>query len=303
MSPNDTTGTPEDPHFDPLADLLDVLDLRALGTDVFEGRSQPQPFGRVFGGQVLAQSLVAAGRTVQDLPDIGERPRPVHSMHAYFLRAGDARLPIRFEVERLRDGRSFSARRVHALQHDHPILVLSASFQTVDPGLDHQDAMPQVSPPEDLPAVAELLADVQDGPAKKWVVRRAIDIRHVEGPLYLEAAQDRTTRQNVWIRAVGELPDDPLLNAAVLAYASDYTLLEAILRGHGISWSDPRLRPASLDHSMWFHRPVRAHDWILYAQSSPSAQGGRGLGIGRMFARDGTLLASVAQEGMIRIKQ
>ncbi len=301
-SVNGARRTPVDPDFDPFADLLDVLDLSILESDRYEGRSQPQPHGRVFGGQVLAQSLIAAGLTVRDLDDVDERPRDVHSMHAYFLRAGDAERPITFEVERLRDGRSFSARRVLALQYDRPILAMSASFQTLDEGISHQDAMPQVAPPEELPSVAELLHGVADGPAKKWAERRAIDIRHVEGSMYLEPAAERATRQNVWIRATGDLPKDPLFNAAVLAYASDYTLLEAVLRHHGISWSDPRLRPASLDHSMWFHRPARADDWILYSQASPSAQGGRGLGIGRMFARDGTLVASVAQEGMLRLR-
>ena len=290
--------TPDDPDFDAIGDLLEVLDLRAEGPDAFVGRSQPQPHGRVFGGQVLSQAMVAAGRT---LPD--DAPRRIHSMHGYFLRPGDATAPIQFQVERLRDGRSFSARRVHALQNDRPILGMSASFQTADEGLDHQDEMPDVPPPEDLPAVGELLADVSDGPAKKWVERRAIDIRHVEGPIYLSPAREPVARQNVWIRAAGSLPDDPLVHAAVLAYASDYTLLEPVLRRHGITWIDPRLRPASLDHSMWFHRPIRADDWLLYSQSSPSATGGRGLGIGRMFSRDGVLLASVAQEGMLRLKE
>ena len=281
----------------------DIGDLGASTADVFEGDSLVMPHGRVFGGQVLAQTLIAAGRTVSDLHDFAQRPRRVHSMHGYFLRAGDAQRPIDFVVERLRDGRSFSSRRVLALQQDRPILAMSASFQTLDTGLEHQDQMPLVTPPEGLPSVPELLSGIEDGPAKKWVERRAIDIRHVEGTLYLEPAPDRTTRQNVWIRAAGDLPDDPLLNAAVLAYASDYTLLESVLRGNGLSWSDARLRAASLDHSMWFHRAIRARDWILYSQASPSSSGGRGLGIGRMFARDGSLLASVAQEGMLRLKQ
>lgn len=294
--------TPADPDFDPIGDLIDVLELLRGGPNEFIGRSQPQPHGRVFGGQVLAQALVAAGRTVEDLPDADANPRPMHSMHAYFLRPGDATRPIRFAVERLRDGRSFSARRVHAFQDEQPILSLAASFQTVDEGLDHQDQMPDVPAPEDLPAVGELLADVSDGPVKKWAQRRAIDIRHVEGPLYLRPAPEPATRQNVWIRAVGTLPDDLLLHQAVMAYASDYTLMEPVLRQHGIAWIDPRLRPASLDHAMWFHRPVRMDDWLLYSQASPSATGGRGLGIGRMFSRDGRLLASIAQECMLRLK-
>lgn len=302
VSRNDVTPSPSDPDFDPVGDLLDVLDLRREGADDFVGRSQPQPHGRVFGGQVLAQGLIAAGRTVADLDGFDEQPRHVHSMHGYFLRAGDASAPISFTVERLRDGRSFSARRVHALQAGRPILSLAASFQTQDEGLDHQDVMPTVPPPEELPAVRELLVGVDEGPAKKWVERRAIDIRHAEEPIYLRPASEAAARQNVWIRAAGHLPDDPLLHAAVLAYASDYTPLEAILRRHGIAWIDPRLRPASLDHAMWFHRPVRADEWLLYSQSSPSATGGRGLGIGRMFRRDGALAASVAQEGMVRLK-
>lgn len=303
VSPESSVPTPDDPDFDPLGDLLDVLDLQREADDEFVGRSQPQPHGRVFGGQVLSQALIAAGRTVDETPGADADPRHTHSMHAYFLRPGDAGRPIRFAVERLRDGRSFSARRVHALQNDRPILSLTASFQTRDKGMDHQDEMPQVPPPEELPSVGELLAEVTDGPAKKWVERRAIDIRHVEGPIYLAPAVEPASRQNVWIRAVGSLPDDPLVHAAVIAYASDYTLLESVLRRHGVAWVDPRLRPASLDHAMWFHRPIRADEWLLYSQASPSAQGGRGLGIGRMFSRDGVLLASVAQEGMLRLKQ
>ena len=303
VSDNAAVRTPSDPDYDAIGDLLDVLDLEQRDADSFVGRSQPQPHGRVFGGQVLAQALIAAGRTVADIEGFEEQPRHVHSMHGYFLRAGDATAPLQFGVERLRDGRSFSARRVHALQDGRPILSLAASFQTDDEGLDHQDEMPQVPGPEDLPAVRELLTGVSDGPAKKWVERRAIDIRHVEEPIYLSPATDEVSRQNVWIRAVGELPDDPLVHAAVVAYASDYTLLESILRRHGIAWVDPRLRPASLDHAMWFHRPIRADDWLLYSQASPAAQGGRGLGIGRMFSRDGALVASVAQEGMVRLKQ
>lgn len=303
MSSNDTPASADDAGFDALADLLDVLDLRAQGDDTYVGRSQPQPHGRVFGGQVLAQSLVAAGRTVEPPSPDGVADRHVHSMHAYFLRAGDAARPVRFVVERLRDGRSFSARRVLAFQDDAPILALSASFQTTDPGPAHQDEMPQVTPPEDLPPVAELLSPVPDTPAKLALSRRAIDVRHVEPPLYLQPATERVARQHVWITAAGRLPDDPLLHAAVAAYASDYTLLESVLRVNGIAWVDPALRAASLDHSMWFHRPLRADDWLLYAQASPSSQGGRGLGIGRMFARDGTLVASVAQEGMVRLKE
>jgi len=270
-----------------LKGLLDVLDLepRGLddrGQDVFIGLSQPQPHGRTFGGQVLGQTLVAAGRTVQ-------AGREVHSMHAYFLRPGRSDEPITFSVERLRDGRSFSARRVHALQSGEPILSMIASFQSPAQGLDHQAPMPAVPDPESLPTLSERYAGVASPQAQHWARQRPMDLRHVEQPVYLQAAPERTTLQAVWMRAVGALPDDPALHAAVLAYAS------------GASWSDPGLKAASLDHAMWWHRPARADEWLLYVHDSPSAQGARGLGTGRIYTRDGVLACSVAQEGMIRV--
>lgn len=295
-------GTPADPGGGgqaPLDGLIAVLDLDSRGTDergqdVFVGQSQQQPQGRVFGGQVLGQTLVAAGRTVDE-------DRPVHSMHGYFLRAGDDRQPITFTVERLRDGRSFSARRVHALQEGRPILSMIASFQVDDPGLDHADEMPDVAAPEELPTAADLLGHLDHPAARYWAFQRPVDVRHVQQPVYLQADPRREARQAVWLRADGTLPDDPLLHRAVLGYASDYTLLESVLRRHGIAWATPGLKAASLDHAMWWHRPARADEWLLYVQASPSASGARGLGIGRLFARDGRLVASVAQEGMLRI--
>lgn len=328
--------SPKDRDYDPLADLLRVLALRpatevdpdeagaaaegsqsrpSAAADVFLGASQPTPHGRVFGGQVVAQALVAAGRTVADAAGAIEgaggsptaatpdAPRHVHSLHGYFLRAGDAAEPIRFEVERLRDGMSFSARRVHAVQYGKPILSMIFSFQVAADGMDHQVEMPPVPLPDDVATIAERLADAPEDLRKTWTVRRSIDMRHCEGPVFLRPGPFRVPAQHVWMRAIGALPDDPLIHAAVLAYASDYTILEGVLRRHGIAWTDPRLRPASLDHAMWFHRPVRADDWLLYATSSPSASGGRGLGIGHMFDAHGTLVASVAQEGMLRLKQ
>ena len=314
-----TTSAPP-PQLDPLADLIDVLDLDELGTaniavegppgdpetelgesraQVFVGRSQPQPHGRVFGGQVLAQSIIAAGRTVADVSP----SRAIHSLHAYFVRPGDDSHPIRFAVERMRDGTSFSTRRVHAIQYGKTILSMIASFQEPSDGLDHQDEMPPAPDPDLLPSVEETLGGV-DHPAAQFVAfHRPVDLRHVEGHLYLKPGAQRAARQSVWLRTMGPLPDDPLLHAAVLAYSSDYSLLEPVLRRHGLAWSDQRLRPASLDHAMWFHRRGRADEWILYTQSSPSASGGRGLCAGRMFATDGTLLASVAQEGMKRVKE
>jgi len=282
-----------------LASLIRVLDLRSEGTDdrgqdLFSGASQLQPHGRVFGGQVLGQTLVAAGRTV-------EPGRPVHSMHGYFLRAGDSRHPITFSVERLRDGRSFSARRVHAIQFDKPILSMIASFQDPSDGLEHSDTMPDVPGPDELPTAADLLGHLDDPFARHWSYGRAIDLRHVQQPIYLSADPEHLARQAVWMRAVAPLPDDALLHRAVLGYASDYTLLESILRRHGKAWASARLKMASLDHAMWWHRPSRVDEWLLYVQQSPSAQGGRGLGVGRIFAQDGTLVASVAQEGMVRL--
>ncbi len=311
---------------DPLEDLLDVLDLSPLGSaritiggvaagdpstdfdlgeserDIFIGRSQPMPHGRVFGGQVLAQSVIAAGRTVEDLADAGHRPRRIHSLHGYFLRPGDSNHPIRFAVERLRDGHSFSARRVHAIQFGKPILSMIASFQTDAAGLDHQDPMPASPEPESLPTVAEVFAGVDSPAANFWSQAKAIDVRHVQGAIYIRPGRQLAAQQSVWLKPIGQVPDDPLVNAAMLAYCSDYSLLEPVLRRHGLAWSDERLRVASLDHAIWFHRPARVDDWTLFTQSSPSASSGRGLAAGRMFNADGQLLATVAQEGMLRLK-
>jgi acyl-CoA thioesterase-2 len=307
--------------FDPLADLLDTLDLEELGTaritvegvgdtttdlgesgaTVFLGRSQKMPHGRVFGGQVLAQCIMAAGRTMVGVDD-GAGPRRIHSLHGYFMRPGDDTQPIRFAVERMRDGNSFSTRRVHAIQEGLPILSMITSFQAAADGLDHQEPMPRVAGPDELPSLAEQFGGI-DHPGARHLLKRPIDHRHVEGNLFVRADGEGEARQRVWMKAIGQLPDDPLVHAAVLAYASDYTLLEPVLRRHGLTWTDRRLRPASLDHAMWFHRPVRADDWVLYDQESPSASGGRGLGIGRMYAADGTLVATVAQEGMVRVKE
>ncbi|AKU17398.1 acyl-CoA thioesterase [Luteipulveratus mongoliensis] len=307
---------------DPVDDLIKTLDLQPVGearihvdagpggeeadlgdsaADIFVGQSQPQPHGRVFGGQVLAQCIIAAGKTVAQ--GEGETPRFVHSLHGYFLRPGDSLQPIRFAVERLRDGGSFSARRVHALQHGQVILSMILSFQTPAEGLDHQAQMPAAPSPDRLPTVADELGHIDHPMAEHWSNRRAIDVRHVEGSIYLQAGEQAAAHQNVWMRAGKRLPDDPLLHAAVLAYGSDYTLLESILRKHRLPWADRRIRAASLDHAMWFHRPVRADEWVLYQQESPSASGGRGLGMGKMFSADGTLVATVAQEGMVRLKE
>jgi acyl-CoA thioesterase-2 len=288
-----------DPELDPLAGLLAALDLTDTGArtseDIFTGPSQWTPGGRVFGGQVLAQSLVAALRTVP-------ADRPVHSMHGYFLRPGDTELPITFSVDRIHDGRSFSTRRTQAYQDGKPILSMIASFQTEDVGLDHQIAMPQGLPdPESLPSTAQELEGIDHPVAQFWSTQRPFDIRHIEPPVYFEADGQRVAHQAVWMKAIGRLPDDPNLHRAALAYASDYSILESSLRAHGLSWATPGLKIASLDHAMWWHRFARADEWLLYAQESPNAIGGRGLSTGRMFTRDGMLVASVAQEGTIRV--
>lgn len=304
----------------PLVELLAVLDLERLGsahisvegaagdaeTDlgqssaaVFLGQSQKQPHGRVFGGQVLAQSVIAAGRTVEG---VGDTPRHIHSLHGYFVRAGDDSHPIRFAVENIRDGNSFSTRRVHAIQYGKPILSMITSFQSVADGLDHQDPMPAAPDPETLPSLAEIARTTDDPRTREFARARPVDLRHVEGHLHVTPGRQRAPQQSVWLKTIGTLPDDPLLHAAVLAYASDYSLLEPVLRRHGLAWSDPRLRVASLDHAMWFHRPGRADEWVLYTERSPSAQGGRGLATGQMFSADGALVATVAQEGMMRLK-
>ena len=284
---------------DPLSGLLATLDLTDTGArtgeDIFTGPSQWMPGGRVFGGQVLAQSLIAAIRTVP-------ADRIVHSTHGYFLRPGDVALPITFAVDRIHDGRSFSTRRTQAYQEGRPILSMIVSFQDEDPGLDHQIAMPTGLPePETLPSTADALAGVDHPIAQFWATQRAFDIRHTGSPIYFRVDGDKVPQQAVWMRAIGRLPDDPNLHRAALAYASDYSILEPVLRGHGLPWSTPGLKAASLDHAMWWHRFGRVDEWLLYVQDSPNATGGRGLSFGRIYSRDGILLASIAQEGMVRV--
>ena len=284
---------------DPLDDLLAALDLTDTNArtneDIFIGESQWSALGRVFGGQVLAQSLVAAQRTLDE-------DRIIHSLHGYFLRPGNIELPITFSVDRIHDGRSFSTRRTQAYQSGLPILSMIASFQDSDHGLEHQVEMPTDLPqPEDLPTAAEVLAGVEHPIAKQWAMGRPFDMRHVPSPVFLSVDGPQVAHQAVWFTATGRLPDDPNLHRAALAYASDYSILEPIFRRHGVAWSTPGLKAASLDHAMWFHRFGRVDEWMLYVQESPNATGGRGLSLGRIFSRDGLLLASVAQEGMVRV--
>lgn len=292
---------PRSPDTDPLSGMLQTLDLISTGTgavsgeDTFIGQSQWTPIGRVFGGQVLAQSLVAAMRTTAD-------DRIVHSLHCYFLRPGDIRQPIEFSVDRIHDGRSFSTRRTQAYQNGKPILSMIASFQREDEGLDHQIDMPSDLPdPESLPTVGQWLDGVDNPSARSWATDRAFDMRHVSAPVFLRVDGPEVAHQAVWIKTIGQIPDDPNLHRAALAYASDYTLLEPILRRHGVPWSTAGLKIASLDHAMWWHRFGRVDEWMLYIQESPTATGGRGLSLGRIYDRSGRLLASVAQEGMVRV--
>jgi acyl-CoA thioesterase-2 len=277
-----------------LDQLLELLDLEQIELDIFRGRSPEQRVQRVFGGQVAGQALVAAGRTVP-------ADRPVHSLHAYFIRPGDPLVPIVYTVDRVRDGRSFTTRRVSAIQHGKTIFTLSASFHQAEPGPEHAYPMPAAPPPEAVERTSERLRRVV-GEAQAKLFEHPIDLRSV-GPLSAEAARDpalRTTQNLVWLRVDGELPDDPLLHVCLMTYASDMTLLDSVLTGHGLSWADGRTSGASLDHAMWFHRPFRADRWLLYAQESPVAHGARGLARGQVFTAAGDLVVSVMQEGMIR---
>ncbi|MFQ5698767.1 MAG: acyl-CoA thioesterase II [Myxococcota bacterium] len=275
--------------------LVELLDLEELEVNIFRAESPPEDRQRVFGGQVAGQALVAAGRTVQE--------RFVHSLHAYFLRPGDPTRPILYEVDRIRDGRSFTTRRVVAIQRGRAIFNLSASFHLREPGLEHQSSMPEVPDPESLPRFEERMAPYLARPPGdwgEWLEReRPIDTRSVD-PIDPFHPDKCPPTDRVWIRADGRLPEDPLLHACVLAYASDLTLLDVALRPHGIAWSDGHVMCASLDHAMWFHRPFRADAWLLYAQESSAAAGARGFTTGEVFTRDGQLVASVAQEGLIR---
>ncbi len=276
--------------------VVALLDLEQIEVNIFRGRSpEGERRQRVFGGQVASQALVAAGRTVP-------ADRPVHSLHAYFIRPGDPTVPIIYLVERVRDGRSFTTRRVSGVQHGETIFTLSASFHHTEPGVSHADPMPDVPAPEDLPTTAERMAKLFGDSAREYYTSNPIDIRHV-GPLTFEVTKDpslRTTRNLVWLRADGELPDDPLLHVCIMTYASDMTLLDSVMLAHGLSWADGSTKGASLDHAMWFHRLFRADRWLLYSQESPAAGGARGLARGELFTREGDLVVSVVQEGLIR---
>lgn len=279
--------------------ILDLLDLKpstsARGDDVFDAISEPMPHGRVYGGQVLAQSILAASLTMDDA-------RVPHSMHGYFLRPGDSSAGLRYAVDRIHDGRSFATRRTQAYQGGVPIFSMIASFQTQDQGLDHQTPFPDDVPdPETLTDALDLLRPYIGTARARFFSERAFEYRYIDTPVYLSVEGPKVPRQAVWVRARAALPDDQAIHRAALAYLSDMTLQDSILRAHGIPWASPNLKIASLDHAMWWHRPARADEWLLYVQESPSAQGGRGLVTGRLYTQSGELVASIAQEAMVRI--
>ncbi len=278
-----------------LDDLVDMLDLEDLEVNLFRGVSIEEGRTRVFGGQVLAQALVAAGRTVD--ADI-----PVHSLHAFFLRPGDPETPIVFDVDRIRDGRSFVTRRVVAIQHGRAIFNMAASFHVVEEGPSHSDPMPDVPAPEDLPVSPrpEWRRPAQlDRSAAEWRKEPPIEMRFVGTPTWART-EPSAADQDLWLRAVGTLPDDPILHAAIVAYASDFMLLSTAALPHSSGWGHENFMSASLDHVMWFHRPCRADEWLLYHCHSPAAAAARGLSTGGIFRRDGQQCITIAQEGLMR---
>ena len=276
-------------------DLLNILDLEQLEVNLFRGRSPQVGWQRVFGGQVIGQALVAACRTVET--------RRSHSMHAYFILPGDPKVPIIYDVERTRDGKSFSTRRVRAIQHGEPIFTMSVSFHNDEPGLAHQARMPDVPKPDALPSEVDARARIlpmMPDPVRRYYEReRPIELRPVEFDRYLGKVHE-DGRFHVWIRTTARLPDDPAIHQCVLAYASDMTLLDTALVPHGRTLFEKEFMAASLDHALWLHRPFRADEWLLYAQDSPNLHGARGFARGLIFKQDGTLVASVAQEGLVR---
>lgn len=282
-------------HTTDLAELLTVVDSGARTRDeIFTGPALPTPHGRAFGGQVLGQAIIAAGNTAP-------AGREIHSMHGYFLRPGDSNEKMTFEVAGLHDGRSFSTRRTQVYQDGEALMSMIASFQEPAEGLEHQDRydMTGLPDPESLPAIWEKYGHLAGDGRASWILNRPFDFRYLESDIVL-SVPEQTAKQRIWIRTRDTMPDGHLLHAAALAFASDYTLIEPVARKHGIPWATPGMRMTSLDHAMWFHRPFRVDQWLLYVMDSPTAQGGRGLSHGAFYDREGTLVASVSQEGMIR---
>ena len=297
---SDTPGTVREQRLLPrpaevVARVEGVLDVGPTGPDTFAGGSYGLGAPRIFGGQVLAQSLVAAAKTVDE-------DRPVHSLHAYFLRPGDPSVPIVYEVDRIRDGRSFTTRRVVAVQHGKPIFNMSASFHLVETGIEHASEMPQVAPPEGLERLEQRMQPYAEEMGGWYTRPRPIDVRYVgDPPRIAKESGHRTPSSQVWMRADGTLPDDPLLHVCAVTFASDMTLLDSTLLNHGLAWGTGDVLGASLDHAMWFHRPFKADEWWLYDQESPWTGGARGLSRGSIYTREGQLAVSVVQEGLLRI--
>ena len=291
--------TASNPSHPALERLLGTLTLEPLEDNLFRGPRASEGWQRVYGGLVLGQSVVAAALTV-------DAARPIHSLHAYFLLAGDPEREIIYDVERIRDGGSFTTRRVRAVQHGHAIFSMSASFHKPEIGYEHQSEMPDVPPPEALPAVTDVLsaamADLPENMRKYWRRERPIDVRIVDASRYM-SRQPRPAQQSIWLKSNGPLDDNPYIHQAVLAYASDFTLLDTALVAHGKLLFDTDIQLASLDHAMWFHRPFRADDWLLYTQDSPSASGARAYCRGAVFDRQGRLVASTVQEGLMRPRE
>lgn len=278
-------------------DLLDLLDLEPIEVNIYRGRSRDIGTTRVFGGQVLAQGLVAARRTVDE-------DRDAHSIHGYFILPGDMDAPIVYFVDRLRDGKSFATRRVTAIQHGHAIFEMSASFQVREPGPDHQEPMPSVPAPEEIEPELDIIRNIADRIPESLrpvlTQDRPLDFRPID-PVDPFQPQPRPPHRYVWVRAVGDMPDDTLAQQSVLAYASDYGLLATALLPHSLSIRTPGVQVATLDHAIWFHRPFRMDDWVLIAMDSPAAYGARGFARASVFSRDGKLVASLAQEGLTRV--
>lgn len=279
-----------------LHDLLDLLRLETIEQGIYRGQSQDLGFGAVFGGQVIGQALSAAKET---LPE----DRKVHSLHSYFLRPGDAQKPIVYDVENVRDGKSFSTRRVKAVQYGKPIFYMTASFQIDEPGFEHQDTMPEVPGPEGLVSDIDIYREhaelIPERIRNKFISEKPIEMRFVTANNPFKPTVDEPKRY-VWIRANGEMPNDPRIHKYLLAYASDFNFLPTALQPHGASFAQPDMQMATIDHSMWFHKDFRLDDWILYAIDSPVACGARGLVRGQFFTREGILVASTAQEGVMR---
>ncbi|WP_421083016.1 acyl-CoA thioesterase [Rothia nasimurium] len=289
-----------DENLSPTQKLLAMLDIQGGGASaheqVFNAVTLTRESPRIFGGQVLAQALMAAARTVEG--------KVLHSVHGYFLRPGDVDTDLSYGAETLNEARSFATRRVQAYQGGLPIFSCIASFQSPARGLDHGSPMPEnLTPPEELPTAAELLGHLPYPIAQKVAFTRPFDVRHVNAPVYLEPGQEKEPVNMVWFKTFEQLPDDPVIHQASIAYASDYTQLEPVLRKHGRSWLEPGMKVASLDHAIWFHRPARADEWLLLVQESPSAQDSRGLSVGKIYTRDGLHVATVTQEAMIRLPE